>query len=659
MRRSGVAIRYGACVALTALAALSPLAAPPAHAFNFFGLFGSDNEPPKPDPKILPYELTFELGDADDLKTPLRDASGLYRLQSDAPADGDVLVRRAKADITAVMDAEWGAGYYNAAPSIEVAGVPITLSTGENGLAAAQRAAEGYRNRALVPVKIIANPGPQFTFREIHVVDAQTGAPFSAIELPRRVIKLEPGEPAKAADILAAEARIVDEFRSQARPFARVVKRNPVVFHDSHVMDVTIAVERGPVAGIGDITLSGLKELDPRVVRSFIYTERGTPYSPQELRDMRKSITRVEAVSGVRIREGKKLDAEGNLPLDIELTERKKHVIGGAASYSTIDGPAISTYWANRNLFGGGERLRLDAALFFAQRGTSAGLPDFSRFSWDDLGGRVKASFLKPALKGSRNDFLFDATVAREATEGYLANYANATAALRHRWSDTISAQIGLEFEKGHTTDELGKVDYTLVGIPVSATYDSTDSDLDPTKGWRITAGVTPYPTFLGSSVGFVASQASASTYWSLDEESRYILAGRVGFGSIVGAELEDIPANRRFFAGGGGSVRGYRYRSLGPQFDGEPIGGRSLLEASVEARIHITDTIGVVPFLDAGTAFDKSYPDFDSSIKLAAGLGLRYYTGIGPIRVDVAIPINPGHGDPSYALYFGIGQAF
>jgi translocation and assembly module TamA len=129
--------------------------------------------------------------------------------------------------------------------------------------------------------------------------------------------------------------------------------------------------------------------------------------------------------------------------------------------------------------------------------------------------------------------------------------------------------------------------------------------------------------------------------------------------GSIVGAELDEIPANRRFYAGGGGSVRGYRYRTLGPTFLGEPIGGRSLLEASLEARIKITNTIGIVPFVDAGTAFESSFPDFDEDIRVAAGLGLRYYTSIGPIRLDVAIPVNPGPGDPSYAIYVGIGQAF
>ena len=140
-----------------------------------------------------------------------------------------------------------------------------------------------------------------------------------------------------------------------------------------------------------------------------------------------------------------------------------------------------------------------------------------------------------------------------------------------------------------------------------------------------------------------LVTRASASTYFAFDEEARYILAGRVGFGSIVGPDLDEIPANRRFYAGGGGSVRGYEYQSLSPLGPfGEPIGGRSLLEGSIEARMKVTDVIGIVPFIDAGTAFESSYPDFDERIRVSAGLGLRYYTGIGPIRVDVGVPARP-----------------
>jgi translocation and assembly module TamA len=269
-------------------------------------------------------------------------------------------------------------------------------------------------------------------------------------------------------------------------------------------------------------------------------------------------------------------------------------------------------------------------------------------------------SFLKPALWGTRTDLLLDAAVAREVTEGYTSRSVGATVALRHRFSDRFSVQGGLEAETGQTSDVLGRVDYTLVGVPLSVTYDSTDNLLDPTRGVRTTASVAAYPRLLGSDPGIVVARGQASTYLALDEDARYVLAGRLGVGSIVGADLEDIPANRRFFAGGGGSVRGFAYKSLGPRDAfGDPFGGRSLIEGSIEARIKVTDTIGIVPFVDAGTAFASSFPDGDERVRVAAGIGLRYHTGIGPIRVDVAFPLNRERGDSTAALYLGLGQAF
>jgi translocation and assembly module TamA len=635
----------------------SGLPSNPAVAFDLFGWFRGSDEPPAPSTEALPYSLDYVVGgDNKDLQQTLKDASTLQSLQSDPPPDAAALVARAGADLPRLIDALWGAGFYNARVTINVAGVPMDLQSSRTE--AATRAASGYRARALVPVQIVADPGPQFALRNVSVLDAGTGRPFAPGELPPRVVKIKPGDPARSADILAAQARIVDHFRSQSRPFAKVQQQSPVVFHPAQAMDVTLGIDPGPRAGIGAITIQGAENVDPAVVRSFIYTEPGDPYSPEALASMRKSISQIEALSSVRIREAETLDAYGNLPLFVELTERPPRVIGASAQYSTTDGPAVRAYWAHRNLFGGAERLRLEGNLFYLTE--DGGRPERDdEFDWGDLGGRFRASFLKPALWGTRNDLLVDALVERDRTEGYTSRLVNATAGIRHRFTQTFSIQGGIEYERGQTSDVLGQIDYTLVGLPVSLSYDSTDNPLNPTEGIRLIASVTPYPEFLGSSVPITVARGTASAYYAFDEEARYVLAGRLGLGSIVGADLDEIPANRRFFAGGGGSVRGYSYRTLGPTFLGEPIGGRSLLEASLEARIKITDTIGIVPFVDAGTAFESSYPDFDERIRIGVGLGLRYYTAIGPIRLDVAIPVNPERGDPSYAIYVGIGQAF
>jgi translocation and assembly module TamA len=665
--RKGRRIAGRSGYAVAAMLAVQPL---PAGAFDFssldiFGLFGSKEQPPAVSAQTLPYKLEFDLGDAADAKALtriLQDASLLYRLRQDAPPDGETLARRMAADLNPLVDALWSQGYFNADVTLTVDGA--SLRVGSEPDARLVRALEAYRNREPVPIKVQVVPGPVFGLRKVEIVErGEPGAPIIAD--PQKVAKLKPGDPATAAALRSAQAALVDHLRAQSRPLAKIVELRPVVDHAARIMDVTYIVDPGPLAGFGDIAIGGTVDVPPAVVRSFIYLEPGDPYSPKALDDTRKSITSIPAIGSARIREDDKLDRNGNLPLFVEVSERPKHLIGFSARYSTIDGPAVRTYWEHRNLFGGAERLRLEGDLFLAPRIDGTKIESFGDFEKSDLGGRFTFSFMKPALNGSRYDLLVDGTAVRERVGtnrygGYTARYANVTSSIRRRFSDTFSVQAGLEVERGQTSDVLGQIDYTLVGIPLSVKYDSTDSLLDPTRGIRATASVTPYAMFGDTSTGLLQSKAAISGYYALDEDARYVLAGRVGLGSIAGADLDEIPATRRFYAGGGGSVRGYAYRSLAPlgPFN-QLIGGRSLFEASVEARIKITDTIGIVPFADAGMAFESALPDFKETLQLSAGLGLRYYTPIGPIRLDVAAPLNPRKGDKPVAIYISIGQAF
>lgn len=667
-RRRGLGLAGGGVCAFVAMLAGET---PPARAFDLssldvFNLFGSKDKPPPVSATTLPYELRFELGDVPDaraLRRSLQDASLLYRLRDDAPPDGETLARRAAADINPLIDALWAQGYFNAQVAIAVDGVAVTQA-GEPPPALA-RAAERYRNRAPAPVVVTVAPGPLFSLRHVEIVPGARRDPAAVIPDPGKVSGLVPGAPATSASIRAAQAALVDYWRERSRPLAKVVEVRPVVDHAAKTMDVALVVDPGPVAGFGEISVTETGDIPPEVIRSFIYLEPGEPYSPKALTDTRKSIATIPAAGSVRIREATALDQRGNLPIFVEVTERPKRLIGFSARYSTIDGPAVKTYWEHRNLFGGAERLRLEADLFFAPRIDGTKIQRFGDFEETDLGARFTASFMKPALGGSRNDLLIDATGTRERIGtnrfgGYTARYANITTSIRHRFSETFSIQGGIEAERGQTSDVLGQVDYMLLGLPLSLRYDTTDNQLDPTRGIRLTASVAPYAAFGDHDAPFLQSKASLAGYYALDEDARFVLAGRVGLGSIAGADLDEVPATRRFYAGGGGSVRGYAYRTLsplGPLF--RLTGGRSLFEASLEARIKITNTIGIVPFFDTGMAFDSQVPNFKERLQHAAGIGLRYYTPIGPIRLDVAAPLNPRKGDKPVALYISIGQAF
>jgi translocation and assembly module TamA len=633
-----------------------------AEAFDFFGLFGSDDKPPEASRAAIPYMLTVEVaGDPSGLKDTVRDASSLYSLRKDAPADGEALARRAQSDFAPVIDALWGAGYYNAAVTIAIDGA--SLAIGSSDIAAFARAAETYRNRAPAPVVIKVEPGPLFKLRAVRVVDA-LGVEFSEGDLPQRIVDLKPGDPAAASEIRAAQTRIVDFFRKQGRPLAKIQSVAPVVDHAQDVMDLTIVASPGPIAPFGEATINGPQTFDPAIVRSFLYIHPGDPYSPAAIADARNSIRQIPAVGGVRITEGTALDAYGRLPYQIDDEDRLPYAIGASMKYSTTNGPEGQVYWEDRNVFGGAERLRLQADVFYAPPWYIAS-QSLQHFSSNDIGGRVSASFLKPALWGTTNDLLIDALAERVSTSGagfvgYQAEDADVTASLRHRFNQNFWVQAGLEAQKGDATDALGTVNYTLIGVPVSANFDTTDSKLDPTRGIRLNASATGFGTFLGSSLDLVQLKAGASAYYSIDADSRYVLAGRVAAGAMSGPQLDAIPANWRFYAGGGGSVRGYAYNELGPTvWWGAVVGGRSLFDASAELRVKVTDTIGVVPFFDIGNAFSSSFPTFNEPLFAAAGLGLRYYTAVGPIRLDVAFPLERREGTGPVAVYVSIGQSF
>ncbi|RUZ98437.1 outer membrane protein assembly factor, partial [Mesorhizobium sp. M7A.F.Ca.CA.002.05.1.1] len=220
----------------------------------------------------------------------------------------------------------------------------------------------------------------------------------------------------------------------------------------------------------------------------------------------------------------------------------------------------------------------------------------------------------------------------------------------------TVSAEVALDYSRIH--DAFGKHKYLIASIPLQYVYDNRDNRLNPTSGFRVLAYAEPSYDIL-SGAAFLKLRGEGSAYQSLDSASKFVLAERVAIGSIVGTSLEHVPADRRFYSGGGGSVRGYAYQGIGPKdFTGQPIGGLSFFETSVEMRIAITDTIGIVPFVDAGTVSTKSAPDF-SDVKVGAGVGLRYVTPFGPLRIDAAVPLNRDPGDPHFGIYAGIGQAF
>ena len=656
--------RAGVRVAIALMAGLVTLGdLESARAFDFFGLWGSADKPPPVSRSAISYSVKIDVvGGAGGLVNSVRDASSLYKLRNDAPPDGEALARRATNDFGPIIDGLWGAGYYNASATITLGAASLTIKSSEIGAFA--RVAESYRNRAVAPagdhgrsgtdVQAPLDPRRRCGWRRVSA-GTTSGS-------DRRPQAGRSGGCGRSSRLAGADHRLFPQSGPTVRQssFDRA-GRGPYRADDGRDPD-----RRPRTAGRvrRSRTLVGPKSFDPAIARSFLYIQPGDLYSPRALADARTTLRQIPAVGGVRITEGTALNAYGQLPYQIDVEDRLPYAVGASAKYSTTNGPAAQVYFEDRNVFGGAEDFRLQADVFSAPPWyeSSTSVRDFSIH---DLGGRLSASFMKPALWGTRNDLLVDARWERMSTSGagfigYEAQDEDATVALRHRFSQTFYVQAGVEGQTGVTRDALGKVDYTLIGVPLSVNYDTTDDKLNPTRGVRVNASVSAFPTFLGSSLDLFQGKARASTYYALDGDGRFVLAGRVGLGALGGAALDDIPANWRFYAGGGGSVRGYAFNSLGPTvFWGPVIGGRSLFESSAELRIRVTDTIGVVPFFDAGNAFESSLPNFSAPLYSSVGIGLRYFTAIGQIRADLAFPLERREGNRPVALYVSIGQSF
>lgn len=628
--------------ALVALAAGLPFAST-ASAFELFGykFFESEEDAATPVPDPLPYEATLQLsGGNADLKDELESNSALVAKQDTPPSGEPGLIARALADQEQLLARLYTAARYGGLVEISIAGRPL-----------AQVVKDGtFPHRAGKPVhvSIKVTAGPSFSFGETAIrLDGGSDVP----RLDAVTYGLIKGAPARSDTILDAETAIVAVLKRRGYPFAKVTGRDVVADHATKTVDVTLHAATGPKAVFGTATVSGAKRTDTDFILQQADIPEGAPYTPETLRRAEKNLRDLGIFSSARVVEADTLDADGHLPLTIEVAERKRSLVGGGASWSSTEGVGLEAYWRHRNLFGRAEQLSIEGSVGRLTNGAA-----------DDLEYDAHVTFTKPGAFGPATSFSSTVGAKQEKPETYESRAVYGKIRASKDLSDTLTAALGSEVSYAREQDALGSGNYALFGVFGEISWDTRDNILDPTTGFRISGTLEPaYDVETGGLMTFVKGEASA--YRALDDAKRFVLAGRVEGGSVVGASLSDIQPSRRYYVGGGGSVRGYAYRNIGPRVETssgtETVGGLSYLEASAEARIKVTDTIGVVPFIDVGAAYTSEIPDFSEPLKIGTGVGLRYYTPIGPLRLDVAVPLDPGPDDPSFAVYLGLSQAF
>ncbi|WP_157014578.1 autotransporter assembly complex protein TamA [Mesorhizobium xinjiangense] len=623
--------------------ALQLATVPPGQAFELFGMrfFERDREAETADiiGQPQPYSIDFAVAaDVDGMEKTLKGASSLWQDRAEPASGAAGLIAKARGDYQKLLATLYSTGRYGGTISITIDGKEAFDLPPDARLA----------NSAAV--RVIVDPGPLFHFRDATVVNPAppTTDRRDQVEPPAKA-GFAPGQVARSGVILQAERLSIDAWRQQGHAKASVIERRVTAAHDGDQVDAAIEMDPGRRAVYGPVSVSGTQRMDPAFVAYMTGLKPGEEYDPDDLKKASTRLSRLDVFRSMRIEEADAITREGLLPLSVIVQERALRRIGLGGSYSTLDGIGLEAYWMHRNLFGRAERLRIE--------GRVAGIDSLDP---DDFTYRTGIIFTKPGVYTPDTDFSASLIGEREVLDPYTKTGVSAETGFTHVFTDELSGRLFVNARHARFEDDtFGTREFTSAGLLGGLTYDTRDNPADATRGYYADFVAEPFYEFNYNNPG-VRFTAEGRTYYGFGEDARFVLAGRVKLGTLIGPEIAEAAPDRLFFAGGGASVRGYAYRNIGVETPaGNVIGGRSLIEGSVELRTRVTETIGVVGFVDAGYVGEETFPDFDQDLKLGVGAGLRYLTPLGPIRLDFAVPIDPNPDDPDFAFYVGIGQAF
>lgn len=496
------------------------------------------------------------------------------------------------------------------------------------------------------PVKVVIDvaTGPIYVLGETEVVYTREIRPD--VPVPRGIADLDgltTGMDARAPRIVAAQRRILAKLRRNGFPEPSIADRRAVVNHDERTLSMTWRIDPGPYAVFGELRFAGLDTVEAAYVRQFRQWKPGEPYDQEKVAETRKAIMGTDLFSSAAIE--RPAITDGRQAVVFDMREREHRSVGFTARFATSEGPSGTAFWEHRNWFGRNETVRFTA---------EAGLIDQS----------LLGEFSKPRFLRENQTFNSALELRRQDSDAFTERALSLDAELERQFTGIWSGAVGGSLEITETEDNEGTRTFVLVGAPARLERDSRNDRLNPTDGSRVALRTTPYIVTVDETNGFLRNEVNASGYLGLDAADRVILAGRGRLGTILGPKTDLIPASKRFYAGGGGSLRGFDFQAVGPLDDeNDPLGGRSVIEASVELRWQITDSIGVVPFVDAGNVYDSPMPgiqdDGEARLRVAGGLGFRYFTAIGPVRVDVARALDRREVDDAFELYISFGQAF
>jgi translocation and assembly module TamA len=605
------------------------------------------------------YQVDLARVGNDDIDQTLKATSDLVALRSSAPVSPFGLIARARSDTDRLKTALESFGYYESHVIININAVPLTDPSLGDTLTALPK---GSTARVAVSFTL----GTLYHLRHIDI-DGDVPASINA----REVLGLNSGQPAVAAVVLAGGSHLLSALQEQGYAFAQVDP--PVAYEaaDAPVLDLHFHVVAGRKVNIGDIHIEGLQRIHESLVRRRLLLHTGDVYKPSAIEAARRDLLGLTVFGQVSVQTGTQADESGGVPITFKIRERLRHSISLAAAFSSDLGGSGGATWTDRNLFGNAEQLSLSANVI------NLGGSDTTGTGYD-----TSVKYLLPEFLHRDQSLQFVVSAIKQQLQAYDQTAKTASATLSRKLSSVWTVSAGLS-----TTDEqitqitsvmpgadgqlVGvpqKFDYTLVALPLALTYDSTNLATpldDPRHGFRGSLKLTPTLAIGHPNSTFLITQLSVATYFDLGNllplaPGRSVIAARGLAGFAQGAGEFSLPPDQRFYAGGTSTIRGYGYQLVGPKFmqTDIPIGGTAITAAGVEFRQRLYSSWGIVAFVDAGqvSASLKPLPD---DTRIGTGAGVRFYTPIGPIRFDIAVPVARRAGDDSFEIYIGLGQAF
>ncbi|WP_439486087.1 autotransporter assembly complex protein TamA [Blastomonas fulva] len=491
--------------------------------------------------------------------------------------------------------------------------------------------------------------GPLYTLSAIDLA----GLDAVGVDVPamRAAFGMKVGDPANSDTIVAGRLALLTGLLETGFPFAETGEPDLLVDHDQRSGALTLAVKPGGQYRFGGIVTDDDDLFGSRHLQRIARFDRGDIFQASDVDDLRRAILATGLVSTITLTPVVATPPAGTEPgtvdIAVDTVAAPLRTIAGAVGYGTGEGYRAEVSWEHRNFFPPEGLVRARAV-----GGTQEQLINLvyrrNNFMTRDrvLTAQVLASNINRDAFEART-FLVSASLERQTNLIF-----------QKKWTWSVGGELVLTDERDGRSRIVGgsRRTFFIAALPTSLTYDGSDDLLDPGKGFRLGGRVSPEYSLQSGSQGYVRIQLDGSYYQPVSD--RIVMAGRVRLGSTFGADRFDIAPSRRFYAGGGGSVRGFGFQRIGPR-DGndDPIGGNGLAEFSLEARVRFGD-FGVVPFFDAGNVYANSVPDF-SGLRYGAGIGVRYYSSFGPLRIDVATPLNRQTGDSRIGVYISLGQAF